>query len=162
MAKKKQKTLNNQQLKKFLPLGLLVIGVAAGFLLAKIQPPNLRPDNLVWAGNSEVKVSGDLAEFLSVQDQCLNSKESDGVGLWSVYQTSKDKFAKVAYGCGVGLTRYAMAVKTDHKWQLLPPAEYFGANLIPNCAFIDQYQIDKSIEPFCLEAGGAPRANIIE
>lgn len=160
MAKKKSKSFNNKQFKRFQPAILLVVGVAAGFLLAKVQPPNLRPDNLVWAGNSEVKVPGDLAEFLTVQDQCLGS-DKDGVGLWSVYQVSQDKFAKVAYGCGVGLTRYVMAVKPDRKWQLLNPNEYFGANLIPKCALIDQYKIDKSIEPFCLEADGSPRQNTL-
>lgn len=147
------------------PFILVAAGLVAGLVIAWLQPPDLHPKNLVWASDSSVEVPGELAEFLSLQDKCLNlqgDKAPDGVALWSVYQVSKEKFAKISYGCGVGLTRYVMAVKQGYDWQLVMPAEYFATNFLPHCAIIEKYQIDKSIEPFCIEAGGTPRANAIE
>ena len=175
MAKKTKKNIiNTKQLKKlrkdkrlrpWQPLILLLAGVSIGLILAWLQPPNLHPKNLVWASDDTVQVPGDLAEFLRLQDKCLSTQgvgTPHGVGLWSVYHVSKDKFAKISYGCGVGLTRYVMAVKPEHKWELIPPADYFATNFLPGCAVVEEYQVDKSIEPFCIEAGGTPRANTIE
>ena len=172
MAKKSklQKLRKDKRFLKTFPLLTLLLGVAVGAVLVWLQPPDLYPKNLVWAGDATVKIPSDLVEFLRNQPACKRTSGSDGrngVGLWGVYQVSQAKFAKVSYGCSSTLTPYLMAVRDHGKWLLIPYADYFAdqsisARFLPKCTYIDKYKIDSSIEPFCLEASGAARENNIK
>jgi len=141
---------------------VLIIGIGLGMLGMVIRPTNQHPQNLVWASDSRTKIPPDLISYLQDRKDCQASsnKASAGVGLWGVYQVSKGRFAKVAYGCSTNMTLYIMAVKTAKQWQLLQPSTYFSVTgFLPKCAQIDQYQIDKSIEPYCIKDDGSARAN---
>lgn len=173
-TKKLKKLTRNKRLLKYVPFALLLGGVLAGLLIAWLQPPDVYPRNLVWAADKDVKIPDGLTEYLYDLEDCKGYRGTNtapGVGLWGVYESSKNKFAKISYGCSTHLSIYIMAVKDKDNWKLLQPTEYFAArtsgsgpvsSYLPNCSMIDTYQIDKSIEPFCIEPGGSPRENSIQ
>ncbi len=175
MAKKKKSRISKQQRKRVAKyaqpalagfLGI-IIGVTATTFLAGIQSPA----NLVWAADKTVKIPKDLREFLSTKDECKTYRGAElpgGVGLWGVYQVSKNSYAKIAYGCSWNLSNYIMAVKNTQGWQLLQPVDYFAPfkegvdptkGALPFCAVVDQYKIPKNIEPFCINPDGTAKAN---
>ncbi len=147
-------------------LGLL-IGIGATNLLASRRAPS----NLVWAADSTVKVPKDLRAFLVAKNDCKayrGAGSPTGVGLWGVYQVSKNQYAKIAYGCSWNLSSYVMAVKQKGSWQLIKPTEYFAPfkngvdpskGALPFCAVLEKYKIPKDIEPFCVKADGAAQSN---
>lgn len=176
MAKKKYKLSKKQQQKlKSLSLFLAIfaIGLALGVTLIKFNATNKgTPKNLVWAADNTVKIPASLRKFLVTRNDCGHYKGNgspDGVGLWSVYQVSNERFAKIAYGCSWNLTSYIMAVKQNNGWILVPPKEYFAefkdspgkAGALPNCSQLEKYKINKSIEPFCITTDGTAKTNDI-
>jgi len=164
----------NPLFRKFYPMLLLLIGIAAGLLLAWLQPPDYHPKSLVWASDKTVTIPNDLSAYLQKRNDCTTYRGKNnppGVSLWAVYQTSKSKFAKVSYGCSTRLTTYAMVVKDGASWTLLDPSDYFAnraqttgsiSSFLPKCTFIDKYHIDKSIEPFCVEVDGSAHENKLQ
>jgi hypothetical protein len=126
---------------------------------------------LVWASEHTVTLPKDLRTFLEQQDACRDYRGPNtptGIGLWGVYQTHNNHFAKIAYGCSWSLTSYVMAVKDGKQWKLIPPKEYFapfsdGANqsqgALPLCSELDMYNIPAAIESFCIKADGTAQAN---
>jgi len=145
---------------------LVLVGFGLGIMAVELQPYNQHPRNVVWAADKSVTIPADLVKFLEKRDDCKGYKGTDtprGVGLWGVYQVSKARFAKISYGCSTDLTLYIMAVKNQGHWQLLQPTEYFSATgFLPKCSQIDRYQIDKSIEPYCIKDDGNARDNAIK
>lgn len=140
----------------------LVIGALVGAFIAILymlnKPYNQHPKNVVIAADNTISVPKDLVDFLSHQDECPAK-----VGLYSVYQVSQRKFAKLSYGCSTSLTNYRMAVKNNNQWQLIPVREYFqAAGFLPKCIQVEKYQIDRSIEPFCIKEGGMARDNALK
>ena len=161
-----------RQLKSFTPFLLAgIIGFIVGTLGLRILAGFNKPSNLVWAADSTVAMPKGLEDFLESQNGCKEYRGTGtptGLGLWGVYQTSKGKFAKIAYGCSWNLVSYIMAVKQSGKWQLLQPKEYFasvrdGADPVvgglPRCTVIEKYKIDKNIEPFCIASDGTAKPN---
>lgn len=178
MAKKKSKfkvRLNKKQRLQLKTIGIpLLIGLVClniGIVGTRFFESRQVPGNIVWAADESVTVPGDLKRFLETKNDCKNYRGTDtptGVGLWGVYQVSQGKFAKIAYGCSWSLSSYVMAVKEQKGWKLLMPTQYFApfqgstsTGAIPLCVVIDQYKIDKSIEPFCITTEGTARANTI-
>lgn len=179
MAKKKKSKLKLKLSKKQrAQLKMIGIPVLVGLVCLNVGIAGTRffearrvPGNIVWAADETVAVPKDLRRFLQSQDDCKSYRGSGtptGVGLWGVYQVSKAKFAKIAYGCSWNLSSYIMAVKEDSGWKLLPPTTYFApfqgsttTGALPLCSAIDQYKIDKSIEPFCVATDGSARANTL-
>lgn len=180
MARKKKSRFkaqfNKKQRKQIKSVGLpILIGLLClniGIVGTRFFEARRVPANIVWAADKTVKVPGDLRSFLDSRDDCQSYRGTGspaGVGLWGVYQVSKGKFAKIAYGCSWSLSSYIMAVKEKSGWKLLPPTEYFApfqgstaTGALPQCAMVDQYKIDKSIEPFCITTDGSARANQTE
>lgn len=180
MAKKKKSNFVPKLTKKQkvrlrrvgLPVAVGLICLNIGIVGARYLEGHTQPANLVWAADATVQVPGSLKSLLYEQDGCNEYRGADspkGVGLWGVYQVSKARFAKIAYGCSWGLSNYVMAVNHEGDWKLLPPAEYFAPfqdsralGAVPFCRHIDQYRIDKSIEPFCIETDGSARPNTID
>lgn len=182
MAKKKSifKKIKLKKLKRDrrfmrISLGLLVLlGVAIGLFISFVEPYNQHPKSLVWAADKEVKIPNDLISFLqSKGNDCKEYRGTstpNGVAIWGVYQVSKNKFAKIAYGCSTHLSLYIMAIKDKGKWALITPTEYFGATVatgsvpsfLPTCEIVQKYKIDKNIEPFCIKPDGAGQENKIE
>lgn len=174
MSKKKKINLNKAQrklLKKYLPLGITAM---AAFLIGLgVSNIGLKdtPSNIVWAADNTVKVPRDLRDHLSKQNDCKSYRGTGsptGVGLWGVYQVHNAKFAKIAYGCSTNLQNYIFGVKTDNKWKLIQPTEYFSpfegttdsrGGAIPFCTMIEKYKIPKAIEPFCVQADGSAKIN---
>jgi hypothetical protein len=145
-------------------LGLLVGGVVCAVVMA-LRPYNSHPRSVVIAADKTVTVPGDLVDYLRQQASCKSYRgvnSPDGVPIWAVYQLSKGKFAKVSYGCSTKLDFYIMAVKANKNWQLIQPSEYFGSTgFLPKCMQVEKYQIDKTIEPFCIKEDGQARPNAI-
>jgi hypothetical protein len=148
-------------------VGLLCLNI--GIIGTRFLESRKVPGNIVWAADDTVVVPRDLRKFLGSQDDCKNYRGTDsptGVGLWGVYQVSRGKFAKIAYGCSWSLSSYIMAVKEDSGWTLLQPTEYFApfqgssaTGALPLCDMVEKYKINSSIEPFCIAADGTARAN---
>ena len=154
----------NKQVRRHAPLGFIISALIIGFLLGKAQPVPTHPKTLVWASAEDTKVPADLITFLEKSPSCLGSDgkpKADGVNLWSVIKVSQNKIAKLAYGCSYDLNFYKVAVKQTGKWQLLDNNSYLANNFLPHCEAVDTYQIDKSIEPFCLDAAGLSQENSI-
>ena len=158
-------------LKFGLPIGLVLFGLIAGYLGTGWVASISQPKNLVWAAEAQVKVPGDLKSYLQKRNDCKDYRgvgTPTGVGLWGVYQVEKGQFAKIAYGCSWTLTSYIMAAKQNNKWFLIPPTEYFaasdpsaarGSSNLPKCTELTKYKINKTIEPFCIDAANQPQPN---
>ncbi len=141
----------------FLMIGVLA-GTATTTLYMLNRPYNQHPRNVVIAADNTISVPKDLVDFLRRQDECPAK-----VGLYSVYQVSRAKFAKLSYGCSTSLSNYIMAVKNNNQWQLIPVSDYFTVGgFLPKCIQVEKYQIDKSIEPFCVKDDGMARDNAIK
>lgn len=160
------------QLKTYgLPLlvGLLCLNV--GIVGTRLFEARQNPRNIVWAADATVNVPSSLRNYLKDKDVCHNYRGVNtptGVGLWGVFQVSQNKFAKIAYGCSWSLSTYVLAVHEKSGWKLLEPAEYFApfngsssTGAIPHCSVLEQYKIDKIIEPFCISPDGSARPNEI-
>src|SRR5258708_3634821 len=123
MSKKKKSAFTILQLGQ---IGLaLVMVMLLGFMLGKQwngSHSNYNSKNAVILSDSSVKPPSGLVDFLKTQDSCKTQKS---IGIWSIYQTADNKFAKLAYGCGVSLESYIMAVKQNSKWLLIPVSQYF-------------------------------------
>jgi hypothetical protein len=151
------------------PIAVGLVCLLVGIIATHVVLARKQPANVVWAADNTVKIPADLKNFLLHQTDCKNyrgTSSPQGVGLWGVYQVSKDKFAKISYGCSISLSNYIMAVKQNGTWQLLQPTEYFSpfantqtAGALPLCAQLDKYKIDQTIESFCVDATGAAKAN---
>lgn len=148
-----------------LAIGILV-GMATATLYMDKKPYNTHPKNVVIAADHTISVPENLVKFLQRQDDCKNyrgNNSSVGVGIYSVYQVSHSKFAKLSYGCSTSLSSYVMAVKNNNQWHFIPVADYFTVNgFLPKCIEVEKYQIDKSIEPFCIKENGMARDNGIK
>ncbi len=166
--KLKSKTLTFRKLKRdnrFLVAALVlffIVGVIAGAagmtLFVHNKPYNQHPKNVVISADDTVSAPPDLIDFLRRQDTCQGR-----VNLYSIYQVSANKFAKLSYGCSTSLSSYIMAVKNNSHWQLIPVSEYFSTTgFLPKCIQVEKYQIDKSIEPFCIKENGMARNNGIK
>lgn len=175
MAKKKKFKLSKKQRKQVSRFGVPVLagllGLFLGIIITTFVSGRRAPTNLVWAADNTVKIPRDLRRFLETKNDCQAYRGTGtptGVGLWGVYQTSKDQFAKIAYGCSWSLNSYVMAVKQKGLWQLLKPTEYFAPfkdgvdpskGALPFCAVVEKYKIPKDIEPFCIKPDGTAQAN---
>lgn len=170
LSKKQQK-----RLKKILPpIGIGLLGFFTGIVGTVIISSRHTPANLVWAADANVKMPKDLRTFLENRNDCHEYRGAGsptGVGLWGVYQVSRDRYAKIAYGCSWHLSSYIMAVRQKHDWQLLRPAEYFapfkdGINpsqgALPYCSVIERYKIPDEIESFCITNDGSAQSNSIK
>ncbi|MES2971344.1 MAG: hypothetical protein V4702_03425 [Patescibacteria group bacterium] len=172
---KKKLKLSKKQQKQFRKLlitfGIGLAGFMTGILTTVVLNRPEPPRNLVWAADIEVSVPKDLRKFLENQSDCQQYRGTDsptGVGLWGVYQTSKGRFAKIAYGCSWSLSSYIMAIKQDDQWQLLQPTEYFAPfkdgvspaqGALPYCSIIEKYKIPKDIESFCISNDNKAQSN---
>lgn len=166
ISRAKQKNLTN--LSRYLIPG--VIGLVIGLSITTITATK-SPSNIVWAADKTVVLPNDLRNFLLTRNDCREYRGTGspkGVGLWGVYQVHNAKFAKIAYGCSNNLENYIMAVKTDKKWQLLQPTEYFAPfsdategrlGAVPYCSVVEKYKIPKDIESFCIKTDGTAQAN---
>lgn len=176
MAKKKSKLKIKLTKKQRLQLKTYGVPVLVGLLCLNIGIIGTRmfearqtPRNIVWAADETVYLPTSLRKYLSGKQECQNYRGADtptGVGLWSVFQVSEGKFAKIAYGCSWSLTTYVMAVQEKSGWKLLAPSEYFApfkdssaTGAIPLCNVLEQYKINKAIEPFCIAHDGSARPN---
>jgi hypothetical protein len=143
----------------------LMVGGFVGTMWALSRPYDQHPHSVVIAADKTTTIPADLLETLQNQDKCRHYRgpdTADGVNMWTVYQLSRGKFAKISYGCSTNLDFYIMAVKSDKSWQLLQPAEYFASGgFLPKCIQVEKYQIDKTIEPFCIKDDGQARPNAI-
>lgn len=83
---------------------------------------------------------------------------------------SKNRYAKIAYGCSWNLNSYIMAVKPKDSWLLIKPADYFAPfhdavnpsqGALPFCTQLEMYKIPKDIESFCINADGSAAANTL-
>lgn len=156
MAKKKKVQITKIQLAQYGLILLIVLGL--GFMFGQNwvkSHANYNAKNAVVLADSSVKPPAGLVDFLKKQDGCKGQKS---IGIWSIYQTSENKFAKIAYGCGVSLESYIMAVKQSSGWILIPVNQYFlpakdGGSVSgygPSCDIVAKYFIDNSIEPVCV------------
>ncbi len=162
-----------KQLKKASkPLVIAVVGVLIGIAGTRLVQSLSQPANIVWAADDTVQVPRDLRKFLLDYDnecEAYKGKDSpDGVGLWGVYQVSKDQYAKIAYGCSWALSNYIMAVKASGEWQLIQPAVYFAPfkdgidptkGALPYCSVVQEYKIPGEIESFCIMPDGTAKPN---
>lgn len=139
------------------------IGLITGILLVTSRPYDQHPNNVVIAADSNIQIPEDLVSFLNRQNKCVGYRGPNspkGVGMWVVYQLSRGKFAKISYGCSANLNTYIMAVRLDNKWQLIKPTDYFGnTGFLPKCLQLEKYQIDASIEPYCVKDDAMARPN---
>lgn len=176
MAKRKKLKLTKKQRQQVKAIGFPLLAGLCGLLLGIVVTASFNkrtPSSLVWPADHTVKIPNDLRHFLKNQNNCENYRGPNtptGIALWSVYQTSKDTFAKIAYGCSWDLNMYIVAVKQDGKWQLIEPKEYFApfkdgidpkTGSLPFCAMVEKYQIPQNIESFCVNADGSAQANIL-
>jgi hypothetical protein len=161
-----------QQLWKIgLPLGLLLAGGLSGWLIKTLIIDAVQPSNLVWAIDETVQVPEDLRYALRDQQTCKSYRgpgTPNGVGLWGVQQISQNRLAKVVHGCSWSIEGYVMVVKQAGRWQIIEPSKYFAPNKnntgqgsLPRCEILEEYKIDKAIEPFCITSKGEARANNI-
>lgn len=171
----KKKKISKKRRQKILsmaiPMLVILASILFGSALTLITKNAEKPNNLVWAADNTVKLPADLKRFLLKQNRCeqyKGKKSLSGVGLWGVYQTSEDKYAKIAYGCSWSLSTYIMAVHHDKTWRLIEPAEYFapfkdgvnaGSGALPYCSQLEKYRIPKDIESFCISADGSAKNN---
>ena len=175
MVKKKKLKLSNKQRKKLnsiaIPVLAGLVGLTLGIGITKL-PVSLRsPANIVWAADKTVKIPRDLRRFLAAKNDCQAYRGTNtptGVGLWGVYQVSRNQYAKIAYGCSWNLSSYIMAVKYGGSWQLIQPTEYFAPfkdgvdptkGALPYCALVEKYKIPHDIEPFCVKSDGSAQGN---
>lgn len=175
MAKKKQFKLSRSSRKKIAKFGPYVACGLAGLILGAAAvsgwAASKNQSNLVWAADNTVKIPTGLQKYLQSQDDCKEYRGTGsptGIGLWGVYQVSRERFAKISYGCSGSLTNYIMAVKISNQWQLLPPTEYFapfndatdrGVGAIPHCHMVEKYKIPSDIESFCIKSDGSAQPN---
>lgn len=175
MAKKRKFKLSKRQRKEFrklVPYFLVgLLGIIIGIAVVSAPFGNKNPENLVWAADHTVKIPKDLRNYLQSKDDCKEYRGTGsptGVGLWGVYQVSRNQYAKISYGCSNSLSNYIMAVKMDGKWRLLQPTEYFApfndaadkrVGAIPHCAVVEKYKIPSEIESFCIKPDGSAQAN---
>lgn len=153
--------------------GWVLLGVLVTLLIGNFIHSRAQPKNIVWAADRTIKIPSGLKPYLLKQEGCREYRgkgSPTGVGLWSVYQTSNNKFAKIAYGCSWTLNTYVMAIRDKSGWQLLDPNKYFAPfrdavdpskGALPYCAVVEKYKIDKTIEPFCVNPDSTARANNI-
>lgn len=172
MAKKKSRMKQfklskkqNATLRRIMyPVVIAVVFACVGYIGAMYTHGRKQPDTLVWAADASVQIPKDLKNFLQNKNDCndyLGEDTRRGTALWGVYEVSQEKFAKISYGCAFSLTNYVFAIKTEGQWKLIPPAEYFESGSLPLCSQLEKYNIDKSVEAFCVDAAGTARANAI-
>lgn len=152
----------NKHVRKHAPIGFVLLAVFIGFWIGKSQPVPTHPKTLVWAASNDVSVPVELISFLEKTPSCIDTDgkpKADGVNLWSVVKVSQNKYAKLAYGCSYDLNFYKVAVKQAGGWQILDNSTYLANNFLPYCEAIEAYKIDKTIEPFCLDAAGLSKEN---
>lgn len=175
MPKKRKFRLSRSVRKKlkklYLPVIYVSVGLIGGLLIARIVSIIPKPANLVWAADNTVIIPADLQKTLINKNDCASYRGNgspNGVGLWGVYQVSKLRYAKIAYGCSLNLNLYIMAVKQQDTWQLLNPTEYFAPfkdgvdptkGALPYCSVVQKYKIPAEIESFCINPDGTARSN---
>ncbi len=154
-----------------IPLSAGLFGLMIGVVSTKYLINRQNPTNLIWSADNSVKIPRDLSKFLATKKDCKafrGPNSPDGIGLWGVYQVSKDQFAKIAYGCSWNLSSYIMAVEQNGKWELIKPTDYFAPfkngvdqsqGALPNCSIVEKYNIPSDIEPFCINSDGSVLSN---
>lgn len=173
-TKKKPKMITRKQSRYIITLALLfIIGAIAGLAIS-LRLRNRDQTVLVWRADKEVRVPDGLVSYLEKnhKNDCHDYKGTGsvaGVALFSVYETSQNRLAKMTYGCGNNLTYgnsgYIVAYKEDGKWNLTRPTHYFvppkdAAKVVgqpaafPECYFLSQHNIPASFESFCVNSAG--------
>lgn len=146
---------HHKKLKQFgVPIvaGLAVFGLGMAYQQYRVN--NTHPTNIVWAIDDTVRVPDDLKKVLLKTDDCGGYKGANspkGIGLWAVVQIEQNAFAKLSYGCSWAINNQTIAVKTDNKWKLIKPVEYFSDTVqgVPNCTAVVKYKVPDSLEGFC-------------